>query len=227
MLETKAVIHSLNQTGKDYPINHPTQESMDMITIIKETPNQMLVKYKNRYCTAVLNPFNNTIYVDDVYGIIENPQLDNDNLILTFPEPPTMKQYALCIDPSSRAPEGTDIDIHVFQANSIKECIDKLKELNLNFSVTAKYHIHTVSILGKLPDNHDTFLELNKYSIFSKQCFFDNNNPPYEDVIETTDGINWKLPKQYHYSLIATWQSINEWDDLHLFQLNNHKDKSE
>lgn len=64
--ETKAYIYSLNK-GK---IN---STEMDTVTVLEELENNKYkVNYKGVICTAIINGFNGLMYVDDIYGILED-----------------------------------------------------------------------------------------------------------------------------------------------------------
>lgn len=52
---------------------HSLDGGWDEVTIIEEKDcNHILVQYKGKTCTAIFNYFTGSIYVDDVYGVIEN-----------------------------------------------------------------------------------------------------------------------------------------------------------
>lgn len=68
--DTQAHIHSLDG-------------AMDTITVLckeklfgYEINNSYIVRYKGTLCSAILNPFVNQYYVDDIYGVIDK---DNEN----------------------------------------------------------------------------------------------------------------------------------------------------
>lgn len=50
---------------------HSLGGELENIVILEEKTTGMKVQYKNLICTAIYNPFTNSIYVDDIYGIIE------------------------------------------------------------------------------------------------------------------------------------------------------------
>lgn len=48
-------------------------DNIEIIALPDNTRNYYTVKYKNKICSAIFNPFNNCLYADDIYGIIEPP----------------------------------------------------------------------------------------------------------------------------------------------------------
>lgn len=46
------------------------------IIILEETSEGMKVQYNNLICTAIYNPITSSIYVDDIYGILEEIPFD-------------------------------------------------------------------------------------------------------------------------------------------------------
>ena len=60
MLKTKAIVHSL--------------KAEDTVTILHENgSNDVVAEYQGKRCTAVFNGFVCMYYVDDIYGILSDP----------------------------------------------------------------------------------------------------------------------------------------------------------
>lgn len=60
MYQTNAKIHSLDG-------------AKDMVTVLlHRSSSDIIVKYKGNYCTAIYNCFVGSIYVDDLYGVLDD-----------------------------------------------------------------------------------------------------------------------------------------------------------
>lgn len=55
----KAMVHSLSDMAE-----------VEILT--QNGPNNITAKYRGKVCTAIRNPFNGLLYVDDVYGVIRD-----------------------------------------------------------------------------------------------------------------------------------------------------------
>jgi len=60
MFKTKAMVHSL--------------KTQDEVTILHEKGNNdVIAEYDSKRCTAIFNPFVGLFYVDDIYGVLPDP----------------------------------------------------------------------------------------------------------------------------------------------------------
>jgi len=60
MFKTKAQVHSL--------------KSQDEVVILHDkNNNDVIAEYKGKRCTAIFNPFVGIYYVDDIYGVLSDP----------------------------------------------------------------------------------------------------------------------------------------------------------
>lgn len=60
MFKTKAQVHSL--------------QAREEVTILHEKGNNdVIAEYNGKRCTAIFNPFVGLFYVDDIYGVLTDP----------------------------------------------------------------------------------------------------------------------------------------------------------
>jgi|GEM_PF-1493668 len=161
-MQVEALINSLKNT------DNPTRT----IEIIPETFKKSSVGlYNGRKYTALFNPFNGCVYLDDLYGDIERiteaeAEVERTcNLNIT-------KSVVLWIDPSSNNAWDS---IYWNEFDTVTEALDYFKSLNLVFysdGLDRKDYIYLVSINERIPGS--------KW---------------FRRVLETHDGERWKMGK--------------------------------
>ena len=53
---------------------HSLSDMAEVEILTQNGPNAITAKYRGKVCTAIRNPFNGLLYVDDVYGVIRRDE---------------------------------------------------------------------------------------------------------------------------------------------------------
>lgn len=62
MKKARAMIHSLGQPA-------------EVEIVLEQGDSKVIAKYNNTYCTAIYNIFVGLYYVDDIYGVLNDQQI--------------------------------------------------------------------------------------------------------------------------------------------------------
>jgi len=112
------------------------------------------------------------------------------------PPPSKMKPYTLTIGAS--AGNATGLRLYVYEADTLKDAINELKDLNLEFS-PAKILCANIG------------------------CRLDGDENRYETILWTNDGEKWYrdalLNAKYAFYNPETWMQVHEWQDIEEFKV--------
>ena len=109
-----------------------------------------------------------------------------------------MKPYTLLIDVSASSPIFKGSELYVYEADTILDAMDKLKELNLEFNPGKIY----CATIGQKKDNEEN---------------------RYFTILRTDTGRTWYREKEssfHSFYCPETWPGVHDWTDIEYYKHN-------